>query len=154
MTNITNTSILQYTNNYLVPDVYVYVIGIISGVFLVTMPIPQIVKMCKTKSAKDVSYKYLWIKLLGRVILSVYGIIIQEYPIIIPAPISVCEMICMIVMKYIYDKGNLKKGMMDEILPYEPELCEVEVDTETDTEIESNNSEDLNDKTRIIDSHE
>jgi uncharacterized protein with PQ loop repeat len=95
------------------------------------MPIPQIRKMCKRKSAKDVSGIYLGFKLFGRIILAIYGIMLFQYPIMIPAPISACEIIAMLIMKHVYDKREFEEKIKKELNKetMDIELCEIIIDS-------------------------
>lgn len=66
----------------------------------------QDIKTLKSKSAKDLSFKYLWTSLFGTILMLVYGILINQLPIVVVNPIIVVEIIILIVAKFVYDKKN------------------------------------------------
>lgn len=59
------------------------VIGTIAGIFTTISFIPQVLHVIKTKSTKDISLTMFVLFLLGVIFWLIYGIIINEIPIII-----------------------------------------------------------------------
>jgi MtN3 and saliva related transmembrane protein len=58
-------------------------LGIIAGVFTTFAVIPQIIRVYKLKSAREISFIYTSSLLLGIIIWLVYGIVLGLVPIII-----------------------------------------------------------------------
>ena len=59
------------------------VIGTVAGIFTTISFIPQVLHVIKTKSTKDISLTMFVLFLLGVIFWLIYGIIINEIPIII-----------------------------------------------------------------------
>ena len=62
---------------------YTEVIGIVAGVLTSISFIPQIVKIRKTKSTKDLSWGMFGVFSLGIVLWLIYGLIINQFPVIL-----------------------------------------------------------------------
>ena len=73
------------------------------GIFLISQ-IPQIYKVCRTKSTNDLSWLWLLLFTCGNVSLVIYGIGINEKPIFIPSSFELCCNMILIVLKNKYDK--------------------------------------------------
>ena len=89
-----------------VETISIFLIGLISGIFVWGRIIPQIIKAKKTKSMKDISYKFLGLSLTSNTLLLIYGALIKELPIIINAPIALVAFITLIIMKKVYTSRN------------------------------------------------
>ncbi len=63
-------------------------IGIAAGVFTTLGVLPQIIKAIKTKKVKDVSPYMFMILCLGVGLWTIYGIMINDWPVIITNAIS------------------------------------------------------------------
>ncbi|MBC8770052.1 SemiSWEET transporter [Arenibacter sp. BSSL-BM3] len=63
-------------------------IGILAGIFTTIAAMPQIIKVWKSKKVDDVSWGMFCILILGVFLWTVYGIIKEDYPIIITNGIS------------------------------------------------------------------
>lgn len=64
------------------------VIGLLAGVFTTIAAVPQIIKAWNTKEVKDVSPWMFVVLILGVGLWTVYGVILQDYPIILTNGIS------------------------------------------------------------------
>lgn len=95
-------SILNEWQNNILTDVIGYSANAIISIRLLI----QDIKTLKTKSARDLSFKYLWVSLLGTILMLVYGVLINQLPIVVVNPIIIAEIVILIVAKFIYDKKN------------------------------------------------
>jgi MtN3 and saliva related transmembrane protein len=76
------------------------IIGYVAGILILISIIPQIIKSWKTKSTKDLSLERYLIYILGVVLWFVYGIILNNGPMIIINSINFIlglSMICLII---------------------------------------------------------
>jgi MtN3 and saliva related transmembrane protein len=95
-------SILNEWQNNILTDVIGYSANAIISIRLLI----QDIKTLKTKSARDLSFKYLWVSLLGTILMLVYGVLINQLPIVVVNPIIIAEIVILIVAKFVYDKKN------------------------------------------------
>jgi len=65
--------------------------------------VPQIVKVYKTKSAKDLSRSFQLLYVAGLILVVVYGLGESLWPIWIPVVIELAGGLTLLVMKFIYD---------------------------------------------------
>jgi MtN3 and saliva related transmembrane protein len=83
------------------------VIGIIAGVFTSVSLLPQLVKIIKEKKAKDLSYGMLIVLLIGLGCWIWYGVLREDWPIIVTNGISFIINSLMIVFTIKYkEKGH------------------------------------------------
>lgn len=93
-----------------------FIIGIISGIFVWSRQLPQIIKGCKTRRLEDMSYKMLILTLIGHTFYLVYGILVNQIPIIANAPIAISTSSCLMIQKYVYNKEIVEaKRIFDKI---------------------------------------
>ena len=78
------------------------ILGMMAGTLTTISFIPQVVKLYKTKDAKDLSIATFWIFSCGVFLWLVYGIIIHEWPVIIANGITFILIFLIIVMKLKY----------------------------------------------------
>ena len=76
--------------------------GYFASFFIAIQLIPQIVKMIKNKSAKDVSFVMLSISLIGSLLWIMYGVEIKSNPIIITNTITTFTSILSLYLKTKY----------------------------------------------------
>jgi MtN3 and saliva related transmembrane protein len=70
------------------------VLGYISATFSTLLFIPQVVRICKTRDTRSISPSYLSLEILSSLTNLGYGILINEYPIIISSSsILLCNLI-------------------------------------------------------------
>ena len=75
-----------------------------SGVFVGITLLPQVIKVLKTKSTKDLSHIFLALSLLAAVSKLIYGILINQLPIVVTAPIIGIETLIIMIAKCVYDR--------------------------------------------------
>jgi MtN3 and saliva related transmembrane protein len=59
------------------------IIGLIAGLLTTAAFIPQVIKTWRTKSAKDLSLVMFLLYCLGVLLWSIYGLMIDEFPVIL-----------------------------------------------------------------------
>ena len=70
------------------------VLGYISATFSTLLFIPQVVRICKTRDTRSISPSYLSLEILSSLTNLGYGLLINEYPIIISSSsILLCNLI-------------------------------------------------------------
>jgi MtN3 and saliva related transmembrane protein len=86
--------------------------GYFGGLLLSVQMIPQIIKVGRTMSAKDLSYVYLMLNLVGLQSMAIYGIIENDKPLYIPAGVSGMNTVMLLILKILCDRKesmDLKK---------------------------------------------
>lgn len=76
--------------------------GYIGSVFLVITLIPQLVKTYRTKSADDISRGFVFFALITTIIYLIYGILIDQNPIIVANSLLLVQNFILLYFKYIY----------------------------------------------------
>jgi len=97
--NESNT-VLTPSEDVILIDVFGYSSGIFVGITL----LPQVIKVFKTKSAKDLSHIFLALSLLAAASKLIYGILINELPIVVTAPIIGIETLIIMIGKCVFDR--------------------------------------------------
>lgn len=67
---------------------YTQILGLIAGGLTTVAFLPQVIKTWKSKSAKDLSLAMFFVFALGTLLWLIYGIIIQQLPIILANSIT------------------------------------------------------------------
>jgi len=75
------------------------IIGIIAGILTGVSLVPQLVKIIKEKSGEEVSAGMLTILLLGLVLWICYGVLKEDYPIIITNSFSFLVNLSIIILR-------------------------------------------------------
>lgn len=83
--------------------------GYSSGVFVGITLLPQVIKVLKTKSTKDLSHIFLVLSLIAAASKIIYGVLINELPIVVTAPIIGIETLIIMIAKCVYDRRIDKK---------------------------------------------
>ncbi len=83
------------------------IVGIAAGICTGTSLLPQLIKMVKEKKATDISVPMLIILLAGLVLWIWYGIIKEDWPIIITNGFSLTVNILILILRRVY-KNNGK----------------------------------------------
>ena len=78
------------------------IFGYLGMVFLTITLIPQLVRVFKTKRAADLSYIFLSINVLTCVFFLIYGILLNETPLIIANTIVILQTLTLIFLKNKY----------------------------------------------------
>ena len=86
-------------------------LGSIAGIITTGSFIPQVYKTYKTKSVEDLSYWMLLLMLTGLTLWLLYGIELNELPIILTNAITGALVMSLIVMKYIFTKNHPEKNI-------------------------------------------
>lgn len=81
---------------------YLTILGVVAGILTTSSFIPQIIKILKTRSAKDVSLLMFVIISLGISLWLVYGILKEDLPIIIANSVTLVFNIAVLFLKYKY----------------------------------------------------
>ncbi|MBN1621731.1 MAG: SemiSWEET transporter [Endomicrobiales bacterium] len=80
-----------------------FVIGMIAGALCTISFVPQVVKIFKTKNAKDLSLLTFSVFSFGVLLWVVYGVLVKELPIILTNAVIFVLAIAIVVMKVRYD---------------------------------------------------
>ena len=83
--------------------------GYSSGVFVGITLLPQVIKVFKTKSTKDLSHIFLALSLIAAASKLIYGILINQLPIVVTAPIIGIETLIIMIGKCVFDRRIDKK---------------------------------------------
>lgn len=78
------------------------IIGIIAGAITTSALIPQVLKIYKTKSAKDISLTMFIFMAVGISLWLLYGFLIKEFPVILANTVSLFLIGLIIIMKIRY----------------------------------------------------
>jgi len=81
-------------------DFFGYSSGVLVGITL----LPQVIKVFKTKSTKDLSFMFLSISLVASIFKLIYGVLINQLPIVVTAPVIGIETLVIMIAKCIFDK--------------------------------------------------
>lgn len=81
-------------------------IGLIAGLLTTTAFIPQILKIYRTKSGKDVSSRMFFIFSAGVALWLVYGILIGSVPIIVANVVTLILSVIILALKFRYSRPN------------------------------------------------
>ena len=90
-------------------QILIDVFGYSSGVFVGITLLPQVIKVLKTKSTKDLSHIFLALSLLAAASKLIYGILINQLPIVVTAPLIGIETLIIMIAKCVYDRRIDKK---------------------------------------------
>ena len=78
------------------------ILGIMAGTLTTISFIPQVIKIYKTKDAKDLSIATFCMFSCGVFLWLIYGIVTREWPIILANGVTLILVFAIIVMKIIY----------------------------------------------------
>ena len=106
--NVSN-SLLTEEENQIMVDVF----GYTSTVFIGSMMFPQIVKMFKSESARDLSTVFMAFSLIGSLLRIVYGVLISQIAVIAVPALGSIQTLILIVGKCFFD--NKEKHMTEEV---------------------------------------
>ena len=88
-------------NSALTPEEYFIienVIGYTSNILIFCMMIPQIYKAYKFKLTDDISYKFVWISIVSSVLEILYGVLINQIPVLVTGIICLIQMVLFLCM--------------------------------------------------------
>ena len=104
--------ILSFTNNTQIiesADLTFEILGYVGGILMGICLIPQIIKTCREKSAKELSYVWQFISIFGLVLILVYGIHYGLLALFLPILFELLLMISLIVLKCYFDRIQNRK---------------------------------------------
>tara|TARA_B110000483_G_C17917121_1_gene435357 strand:- start:404 stop:676 length:273 start_codon:yes stop_codon:yes gene_type:complete len=78
------------------------VFGYLGMIFLTMTLIPQLIKVFRTKKASDLSYIFLSMNILTCIFFLIYGIILNEAPLIIANIVVILQTLILIYLKNKY----------------------------------------------------
>lgn len=91
-------------------DQEVDIFGWIGGILIITVNIPQLVKLYRTKSGDDLSYYTLVLTIIGGIFFLVYGILLNKLPIIVSNVIIILIALIILFLKKKFKKNkNINK---------------------------------------------
>lgn len=79
-----------------------FILGIAAGILCTFSFIPQVIKIFRTKNARDISLLTFSVFFLGVILWFIYGIMIKEWPIIIANAVTLIIILSIVVMKIKY----------------------------------------------------
>lgn len=80
-------------------------LGLVAATLTTSAYIPQTYKVIKDKSARDFSWLWLVFMFVGILLWFVYGISINNLPLILANGISLISLAVIMVVKYVYRQG-------------------------------------------------
>ena len=84
---------------------FVTVIGLVAGGLTTFAMLPELIKILKTKSTKDISLLLFIMAFLGVILWLVYGFLINDVPVMVGNGISLLLVGSVLILKLKYD-GN------------------------------------------------
>jgi len=93
---------IETDNEHCKKEISAFVFGLVSGLLAWGQQIPQIIKGIRTKSLDDYSKKTLILTGICHAFMIIYGTLIEQVPILINAPIALCMVIILAILKCIY----------------------------------------------------
>lgn len=131
MFNLNNTNLTQ--EDYFILE---NVIGYTLNILIFAMLIPQIYKAYKNKMTDDISYKFIWISLVAEVLEILYGVLINQIPVLLTGIICMIQMILLYIAKKLYDNPqNIKIQRRTSI--QDSNLIEISDITQTQTQTQT-----------------
>jgi MtN3 and saliva related transmembrane protein len=82
---------------------YIEIIGIVAGILTSIAFIPQIVRIRKTKSTKDLSWSMFLVFTVGIILWLIYGAMINEFPVILANVITLVFCLTILFYKFKYN---------------------------------------------------
>ncbi len=82
------------------------IFGILAGVLTALAYIPQIAKILRTKSAKDLSYMMLFTYMTATVCWIIHGVIFKSISMVVFNGIVALQIFLIIIIKYVITKNN------------------------------------------------
>ena len=80
-------------------------LGFAAGALTTLAFLPQLMRVYRRKSAKDLSYGYLFVFTGGVILWLAYGILLRDGPLIIANAVTLALVLGILVMKMAYGKG-------------------------------------------------
>jgi len=96
---------------------YIQIIGLTAAVLTTAANIPQTYKIVKTKSTKDISTVTYSMLIVGFVLWVAYGIMREDYPVLIANSISV--LVCATILFLKFSSSSVLDKINDKVTPDE-----------------------------------
>ena len=136
--------LFNQSNTKLTPEqdlILIDFFGYSSGVFVGITLLPQVIKVFKTKSTKDLSHIFLALSLFAALSKLIYGVLINQLPIVVTAPLIGIETLIIMIAKCVFDRRielnkdkkfkNLKQRIINkDIIKYKNEHVNIEISKE------------------------
>jgi MtN3 and saliva related transmembrane protein len=87
-------------------ELHIGIIGIIAGICTTISFIPQIIKILKTRHARDISLYMYMVLTTGIFLWLIYGIFLGEFPIILANSVSFTLCVFIIIFKIRYNRKS------------------------------------------------
>ena len=87
----------------------IQIVGFIAGIFTGISLLPQLFKIIREKETEDISLWMLLVLLAGLALWTIYGVLINDLPIIITNSFSIIINIIILFFRFRYKKGDQKK---------------------------------------------
>ena len=81
-------------------------VGLIAGLLTTTAFIPQVLKIYRTKSGKDISARMISLFTAGLVLWLIYGILLRSMPLILSNVVTLVLSLAIIALKIRYRTGS------------------------------------------------
>jgi MtN3 and saliva related transmembrane protein len=85
-------------------------IGLVAGLLTTTAFIPQVWKIYRTKSGKDISGRMFSLFSIGIVLWLVYGILLKSVPLILSNVVTLILSLTILWLKIRYRRSSIDKG--------------------------------------------
>ncbi|GLE10930.1 hypothetical protein PINS_up023202 [Pythium insidiosum] len=82
------------------------VLGLLGSSVIAASLVPQIYKIWRTKSAKDISYGYSCLFITGSVLIVTYGLGEGLWPVWIPGSFELCGGLTTLTLKWLYSRNE------------------------------------------------
>ena len=82
------------------------ILGLIAGSLTTIAFVPQLLKVWRSKSAKDISYVMFILFVIGIVLWEIYGWGIHSLPVILFNVITFLLGMAILILKFIFDRNN------------------------------------------------
>jgi len=80
----------------------IIVLGLIGAMLTTVSFVPQLIKVCRTRSTKDISAGMLVLFSSAFIVWLTYGILIEDIPLIIANTFAIVQAIIILIFKIIY----------------------------------------------------
>ncbi len=87
---------------------YINILGYFAGFMSTTSSLPQIIKAVRTRKTQDLSYITISMIITGAILWTLYGVFLNDLPLIIWDVIPACLYTSLFIIKYLCDNNYLK----------------------------------------------
>ena len=84
------------------------ILGFLAAFCLVITLLPQVFHTWKIKKADDISYGFLLLQILTCLLFLLYGILLEELPLIIANTLVISQSLTLLVFKILFKKKNIQ----------------------------------------------